>query len=368
MKERPTKIRFETVALVLTALVLFAHFFALMTYSVNVPFADEWGGSFFYPGLQTKELNWSYIFGFHNEHRIVWTRLQVWLAYYLFNLNFNAFVAVNFLIYSVGSCLYLGWLGKTFNASVAIVGLVFASTLAAGNHILAFQGQIHFSILFFLAAIALLVQGGRRILLSSVLAVCGIYSAGLGMTFGGFYLGLCIVLIVIDRANRRYLLPALLLVLAALGVWFIGFPKHDNLSAGLFSAEVWQFYFNLITSGLGYSSYTVIPGVLCLALFLTLAIISLFQPRSQPLRKQFERLGLLTICCAFLGVLFVIAIGRTRLGLNEAKSSRYTEIILFLIPALLALLQSVMRSYPKRALQSAGYMPIPSSADPSIFG
>jgi hypothetical protein len=78
---RPTFAR-RTLAIAAIAglIILFVvHFYFVWINAVDVAFWDEW--DFFLPGALSRTLSVSWLFEPHNEHRIVLTKLQVWLLY-----------------------------------------------------------------------------------------------------------------------------------------------------------------------------------------------------------------------------------------------------------------------------------------------
>ena len=59
-------------------IILFVvHLYFVWINAVDVAFWDEW--DFFLPGALSRKLSVSWLFEPHNEHRIVLTKLQVWL-------------------------------------------------------------------------------------------------------------------------------------------------------------------------------------------------------------------------------------------------------------------------------------------------
>lgn len=134
----------------------------------DVPFHDQWEaeGQWLYPAWRDGTLQAADFLRAHNEHRILWTHLLN-LALFTANGQWDPLVQL-----AVGAGLRaaiaagLVWMigrseGVAGRAIVAaVVALAFLPQLAWHNALWGFQSQVYFSLLFALAALALL--GGRE--------------------------------------------------------------------------------------------------------------------------------------------------------------------------------------------------------------
>ena len=68
------------------------HFYLVAKYAVDIPFWDDWSHL-------PVHSNFSWVFAFHNEHRVPVTRLLVLILYHLNGWNIAQHQILNFIIY-----------------------------------------------------------------------------------------------------------------------------------------------------------------------------------------------------------------------------------------------------------------------------
>jgi hypothetical protein len=124
-------------------------------YAVDVPFEDEWAS--FEPNQLPSGLSFSSLIVQHNEHRLVTTRLLVWLQYRLNGWNLAVHQIINFLLYGVTLLTLLWVLMSDGPPHVGVAVLWFApyllSPINRANHFWGYQSQLHFWF-FFLSWVA----------------------------------------------------------------------------------------------------------------------------------------------------------------------------------------------------------------------
>jgi hypothetical protein len=73
------------------------HLVCVWKYAVNVPYWDEW--DLFTPTQLPSGLSLRWLFAQHNEHRLVTTRLLIWILYRLDGWNVATHQLVNIVVY-----------------------------------------------------------------------------------------------------------------------------------------------------------------------------------------------------------------------------------------------------------------------------
>ena len=161
-----------------------ANLFFILRYSIDIPFWDEWG--FLIPNALSKDLNISWLFRQHNEHRIILTKLVGWILYRLFDWNLTYSIILNWFIFGalLGEvALFLPRFSEKEKLSILWFFPFLFSTLAYENHTWAFQSQFHFFLLFFILATRLLFQPkltSGKILLGGMCCILSTFSFSAG--------------------------------------------------------------------------------------------------------------------------------------------------------------------------------------------
>ncbi len=125
------------------------NFFNVHKYAMNVPYWDEWD---YISALE--KFSWENIVSVHVQHRIIFTRLQFYLGYWLNGLDFRQMILFNWFLYlaMVFSVMRLFWKNIKTIPYFPLFFLPFFSDLAAENLLWAGQSQFHFLLLFFMSA------------------------------------------------------------------------------------------------------------------------------------------------------------------------------------------------------------------------
>jgi hypothetical protein len=320
-------------------------FWHVWKYAVNLPFWDEWAT--FTPEQLPAGLSPRWLFAQHNEHRLATTRLLIWFLYRLDGWNVATHQILNFAVYGA-LVAWLVWMSRRVAPeSPAWVHPGFAvfllSSIAIENHVMAYQSQVHFWLLFFLVAAYLLFdrpQRTSRLLAGSAAATLSVYSLAAGVV-SALVLLLSFALFKTLRAReagagggrRRELLQLLLvaaLVGGAAGLWTVGYrrPPGHGLSS-LFGAAFWEYYLNVISFNFGVDDVSAAAGGVCLAIILAPLCLHVFKERG---RLPPEHWAVFTTALACLAVLASISAGRAAFGPLQSKSSRYAEFGMALIP------------------------------------
>lgn len=339
------KLAFRLALLIVFGLYL-AHLIILQGYGVNVPFWDEWEA--LTPKQLPSGLTLKWLFLQHNEHRIATTKLLTWLLYRLNGWNLITHQTINFLIY--GLLLFmLVWFARRYVRQIdswIILGFLpfLLSPINWENHFWGFQVQFHFSLLFFLAAIYFLYDEKQRwadMLLGSGMAILAIYSFSSGLVSG--FVNLLIFALFKSlrsysasdarerRRERQQLLTVIGLVGVAMALWFVDYhtvgyhPPH----AMPYTKEFWTYFVSIVGFGFGVDATEFLPNFFCLLIVLTPIIWDIWRKKG---RLPNSSWAVYAAVAGILAALSVITIGRANFGVEQSKSSRYSEIGMMLIP------------------------------------
>lgn len=298
--------------------------------SVNVPQGDEWEmlrANGFPDGFDLK-----YIFAFHNEHRIVFTKLINYLFFIITGWNLKYQIIFNYGVF----CALVGFLYlyqkkhiPSARKGIWILPFFLASPLLVDNHNWGFQSCFHFFLLFGLLGMMYATQKELKrgiCWLAAIFALFSLYSLAAGMFF-------CIVIFLVlayriltERENILNLkVPALGLILGGIGYWFVGYQSPGGHPAWVLPTEwgFWKFFGNLISLGFGYKTPSLVIAFLSLGV--VILVMSLRLRKAFSFNTPYVSFALFS-SLAVLGALSSIALSRAGYGIGQAKTSRYSEI------------------------------------------
>ena len=348
----------------LVASLYLFHFFCLRPNLVNIPYYDEWEGMG--PERIPENLSLDYLRMQHNEHRIFWTRLQMWLFYKFTGWNVVLQQESNFLIFGL-LLLALYWFSRRMLPQLSPLYSLGALTFFIAprnyeNHFWGFQSQFHCVLLFFVLTITLLFdpQQRRSQLIGGLLClVATMYSFSAGVplttliTIG--YVA-CSVYRYISAPKPRSLgqLGSAAAVLAVYGAslfsWFFDYRPFTGHPAFVYpyKREFWLFLANFIAHGFGIDRVDRVgSGIAVLLLLSSLAPICWWALRGKG-RGEIQNWAIMTALGSVFGAASIIAMGRA--GFNYsfmAKSSRYAEIANLFIPFVVLAWAVVLRERAK---------------------
>lgn len=315
-------------------------------YGSDAPYFDEW--VYFSPEALPAGFSLSWLVSFHNEHRIVFTKLLTWLNLKLFYLDFFKQLVINFGIY-LGLLFALVRLvqksvdlQRFFWFPAFMVFLL--SPLNWENHLWAFQSQIHLMFLFSFVALqyAFAEQVSlRSILLFAGFALLAVSSFASGLVITLVSLVMLSLYLVSGMASRRIetaagvraLAVAWFLVGTGLGLWFYGYPAPtgERLLTLPTDSAFWVYFLSILSYGFGFEVESLIPGIACL-LFALLPVVLLLKTRER--RQEGATWLLVTAIVALLATLAAISVGRASFSI--ARHSRYAEFGMLMIPLIAA--------------------------------
>ena len=295
--------------------------------------------------LPSLSLHW--LIAQHNEHRLATTNLLIWLLWHLDGWNLVTHQLLNYALYA----LLLAWvvrmsdeLAPDLPRWLMLSFLIFLlSPVNWENHLMGYQSQVHLWLLLFLVACYLLFRRDRS--WPALVAACAAMTLSIYSSASGFVA--CLVLIcvfavlkllrartanpVARRSDWLQLLFVTTMTGAVLGSWLVGYRKpawHPAISLPDTWA-FWDYFLNIVSFAFGIDGLSVAMGVLCLLLVIT--------PIGGYLLRERGRLGSaqwtsFVAVAVVLAVLASISIGRAGFGAAQAKTSRYAEFGMMLIP------------------------------------
>jgi hypothetical protein len=316
----------------------------IWTYAVDIPYWDEW--ETFQAHHLPEGLTLKWLFEQQNEHRPLTTKLLVWFLYHLNGWNLIVHQILNFAIYGL-ILLWLVWFAKKISHLPVWIILSFIvfllSPINYENHFWGYQSLVHFWLLFFLASSYYLFSEAQRwseLIAGSTLSILSIYSFGSGIVSSfvilvifGLFKGIR-AFSATDRGKRtlelRQLIIVVIIVGSALALWLNGYerpPYHPPLTFPD-KWKFWDFFLNLISFGFGIDKVSVFLGIICLLIVLV-PLCGILRQKRNPSSGQWMTFALVL---SLLAVLASISASRAGFGARYAKSSRYAEFGMILIP------------------------------------
>ena len=351
-------------ALICLLLVIVAglHFGSILKYCVNILYFDEWEVLRSAQHLSNLDLTW--LFQLHNEHRIVPTKLIIFTAANVFDLNYASLLSINYIIFLLIPIFLIISYNKlkfksNYQALFILSLLPLFSTQLHENHYWAFQSCFHISVLcIFLNARLLSSDNWRHWWLSLIVTAVAIYS--LATSIAAMAAMICMSLLWNYRSylNRKdqeakiRLLHQVAITVFSAGIiasYFIGYQKNPGHPEYTFpwSPEFWQYLLSMLQKILNLNF--IPPPIawiapLALLMLAVVPILGWFWGSLDNQRTRFVSFAVLGL----LAAMAVIAFGRAGFGAGQAQSSRYMEFAVMLLPlAVLIIIESQFLHYYK---------------------
>lgn len=320
--------------------VVASNFVFILNGTVNVPFMDEWE---LVTHLDKLDLSW--LFAFHNEHRIVFTKLLFFLIAKINGLNIYTCVAINYILFIILTIVLYKIL-KPITKNYALLPLFFIplfSLLNINNLTVAFQSQFHFMILFGLIAIIFgFLKENKAInnILFALFLDCSMFSMNFAYATGIMLIYLFKEFVLEKSINNfkelfsRIFLPLIVFLPALIG-FFIGYVKPAAHPKIIYPWQplFWKFFSNLFVKGISGRTYPLIIEIIITLLIIAYVLNFFKRPE---FAKNKNIVAVLTVFFASMCSLVTVTIGRAGFGI--IASSRHVEIVIILIPVLAAIL------------------------------
>lgn len=315
--------------------------FWIVTLYPNFPHFDEF--EIFEQGALDRFVNWAWIFKAHNGHPVVFQRMTLTLMEQIGILNFKVLLLVSnlllwFTVYLLGQGLV-----KFTNKNIFLIPCaLFVSVLSLENSTFPFQICFHQTFFFFVMLLKLLVLDRSEkssAFAIGALSLCLAVSSGFGalislflpFVFGAYYF----------RTERQISFGSFVaMIIGSLpGLYYL--ITSPGAKSDIHLANLSTYLVTLLGLGLGVSEkgYFWIDLFVVVS-FLILVVWSVVQAWRDKNISEKRRLwwALITVC---LLVALPLAVSRHSQGMDQAKSSRYTIVFLFLHLSYFGLLMEI---------------------------
>ncbi len=311
----------------------------LWIYGVDIPFYDEW-----YHLPVNFSLDW--LFRPDNEHRMVPTKILIWALYKLNGWNMMTQVFINLALFALMLVLIDKFIEATnsqFPRWVTPWFLIFMLIPSnAESHYWAIMTASHLWLILLILAVFCLFDQSQvwpRLLLGALLVASMIYNHAGGLVsavvlLGSFFLFKIMRMVQVPSSFKREAAQFLFLFflnVLAIAWWVAHYQRPAKHPPFVWPSDLlfWGHYVNLISWGFGAGSRSLLLGWICL--MAVVAPLYSFPSRANSLnRTQLWRSGVLTL--AILGALMSISLSRALKGFGQAKSDRYLEFVMMLMP------------------------------------
>ena len=326
------------IPILISTAIFFFHLSVIHRNAINLPFWDDWAA--FDGDHHPASVDAAWLFARHNEHRMATLKLFIWAQFQMNGWNVRTHLLLAFLIY--GLCVVvLTWCCSRWMQAAPWLMPCFVpfllTPLSWFNHFMAFTASVHIWLLFFLVGVYLLFAVRQRwlwLLLGCLSLVLAIY------TWAAGFVTALIVLIAFSifkaiRARRTsditrrlelfQLVISLLIVGAALLVWLQGYQKprrHPPLTLP-YKPAFWDFFLNVVASGLGVQRISIAAGVICLWLVVLPVCGIVWRKRSKMSTREWV---VVATILALLANQCAVTMGRAGFGIGDSKNVEYTEI------------------------------------------
>lgn len=304
------------------------NFINIYNNAVNIPFADEWEALL--PNHLDKNFNLSWLFGYHNEHKVFWTKLSTWIFYNLDGWNIRHQIIFNFFIHLAGMIVLYRIIPDKHNL-LPLFFIPCFSTVVIDNQLTGFQNCFYFTALFaFLAIYFGFVQrqNVKSCLLFGMFTVFSMYS----LTFA-VGIALLIAYYIKERIFNKYTCLASLVIGGGLILFMLGYSSVLTDRNMIFPNNImyWNKYFYMIFKGILNVSLPVY--------FLVLSGLILLFSLIYFILKEWKKESINVYIALFGLSLFLVACIASSRSLNQLSADgRHLYIIIYLIPCIAALL------------------------------
>jgi len=319
-----------------------------LKYHGDVPFTDEW--EMYRPGGIGTALNVNWLFAFHNEHRLLMTKLIAWALLNVDHLRLKSQVVINLVMYFTLTVGIVTFCRRRLQAPLGILLGIFGCALTYEIHIWSFQTHFTVCPLAFCAALLALLRRDRGVYWAIPAVFVSVYSFSQGIVCGALVAGTSLALAWRHpKERKRYILVAAACV-PILSLWFIGLPASGP-KAMPWSAQYWLFAGVQLSRGFGYDSAMPAIGLVFGAAVVALCAYHVWRWSTD---RSTDDAWLIAVVFTLAGMATVALIANGRaVGLFEfATSSRYMQNILLFVPVSWALAYPLMRNHPSLVMAS----------------
>lgn len=310
------------------------HWFRICQTAVNIPYMDEWDIFF---GSGKMEWSTDFLLRSYNEHQLLSSLVLALINLKLFRLNFAYQIIFNTFLYAglVATVWFMiGTQREKRPSFLPLLALLpFISMLPYENHFFSIQNMIHISLGCLLVGSYLLFlkEGWRYFLAALFLWAVAVFS------YAGMVLAVAVAVMVyvvwlmIAGGGRRWLKIAF--VAGWLGLilfgWFHHFhknPAHPAYSMP-WSLSFLSYLSEVVSLGFGFTRVNAWTSGSCLGI----VFVALLRGCDRLIRfRQPRDAFLFAMLLSIFTVLALTAFARAGFPVGQAKSSRYSEVSMFL--------------------------------------
>jgi tetratricopeptide (TPR) repeat protein len=329
-------------------------FYYVYNYGVTIPFWDQWEFVPLLEKMHNHTLSLADLWAQHNEHRIIFPQIVMLILARLSNWNIFWELCTNIVLAIFILLFLLSILHNTIKSTSPFlkifISMMVFSMVQRENWEWGWQIQMFMSVLGSVIAIwAANKWQGKAIGLIVIIpaAILSSYSFNSGLLT---WLAVLVVFLLQKKWKLKHIIILVSACIATVLLYYYKYTKPINHPPVLSFVSHPLIYAEYITTYLGGALVWHFPpgrlAVTIISLFLiSLAIFNLRRFDKQTLQEQAPWLGLALYACM---AACATALGRAGFGWQQAVSSRYTTISLFLPLCAIVLLRYSIRFNPKK--------------------
>ncbi|MEH2069895.1 MAG: hypothetical protein V7K47_17335 [Nostoc sp.] len=327
-------------------------FWFITSFSVNVPFGDDWALVNFFAKIHSGTVNFQDFFSQHNEHRILFPKII--FAILAFSSKWNIkletyfiflLALVNFgLIYKIAASNFNQSNKKILNLFNITICITHFSLNQYENWLWGFQiSWLFINTCLILAVFILTVPKNLlpniKLSLASLCCFIASFSSAHGLLS---WLAILPSIYIVEGRNKNKKIRILLwigLFAFCVAIYSIGYEKPSHHPGILFVIQkplvAFEYFFTLI--GFCLSKKVFSPVFTGLIIFFTFSFFNIFWLKN--FQSEFFNKAAPWLSFGWFAILFVLitTIGRAGFGIEQATSSRYITVSILLVISCLQL-------------------------------
>ena len=337
----------QTFIICIYALPILILFVFIKSFSVNVPFGDDWHLIPVFDSIKSGNLSFKLFFSQHNEHRIFFPRIIFAILAFASKWNIEAEVWFSFAISIVSFILIYRISRISFDKHLyllvvanALSSLIFFSPIQVENWLWGFQISWFLIINCMISAVYFLSSTNLKykIFISASLCLIASFSCAHGLLT---WIALTPLILSTCRHSWKNKLFTLISwyfgFLISVVIYTIGYQKPSSHPDTLFflknPVNFLKYFFSLAGSPFNVNQTPIagILGLLAISLFLYFNysfIKCLFSKDRNDVSRLFQSKIAPWLSIGWFAVLFVLmtSVGRVGFGVEQAAASRYTSM------------------------------------------
>ncbi len=327
-------------------------FWFVTTFSVNLPFGDDWALVNFFDKIHSGTTNFNDFFSQHNEHRILFPRIIFAVLAFSSKWNIKLEIYFIFLLALLNFLILYKIAASNWNQSNKVLFHLFNVTISIAhfslnqyeNWLWGFQiAWLLINTCLILAVFILTVPKNLlpniRLLLASICCFIASFSSAHGLLS---WLAILPSVYILEGRNKQKQFRILLWMVIftfCVAIYYIGYEKPSNHPAIFFVLEnpliAFEYFFTLIGFSLLKTTFPPVgTGIIIISIFLFFNILFFVDQKSEFANKVAPWLSF-----GWFTVLFasITTVGRAGFGVEQATASRYITVSILLVISCLQL-------------------------------